>query len=68
MIIVPDTRDPLAQIVVFLLQTVILRVEPVFLAAQPPHVQGTALADNHSQGRQDNERTEQIYGPASRQA
>jgi len=36
MIIVADARDPLAQSVVFLLQTVILGVEPVFFAAKAP--------------------------------
>jgi len=36
MIIVADARDPLAQSVVFLLQTVILGVEAVFFVAKAP--------------------------------
>jgi hypothetical protein len=58
MIIVADARDPLAQSVVFLLQTVILGVEPVFFVAKAPQMKCATLADDGDQRQQEDEGAE----------
>jgi len=45
-VIIPNTRDALAQCLIFLLQAIVLLVEPAFLAAQAPEMQRAPLADD----------------------
>ena len=62
-----DAGDFLAQHFIIALHAVVLFVDPAFLTAQTPQVQGAAIPDEGNQGKQENQRTEQIERPAWRQ-